>query len=459
MKEAPGILLIDDDPAVQDSCGQVLSRAGYRVVTASTGEDGLERFGSGAFFAVLLDLKLPGMGGLDVLRRIMETSPETPVVIITGYASIESAVEAVKKGAFDYLAKPFTPDALRLAVRRALEARKTHIEHLYVNKELEARTEFDMVTGRSRAMARLLDVVSRVSPTDSAVLIIGEIGTGKELLAREIHRHSLRAEAAFVVVDCGALAETLFESELFGHVKGSFTGAHQTKHGRFESAEGGTIFLDEVSNLSLNIQSKLLRVIQEREVTRIGGSRPIKVDVRILAATSADLEDLVRKGRFREDLYYRLNVVPIRLPALRDRKEDLPLLADHFLRKYGRRSHRNVTAISPRALKALQDYDWPGNIRELENTIERAVALSKKEILEPQDVMGCGLAAGDARMGQGAAGSRSLEDVEKEHIRSVLLTHLGNRSRTAEVLGIDRKTLWAKIKKYGLEKIVGKNSP
>jgi len=460
MKGAPAILLIDDDPTVRDSCSQVLVRAGYRVATASTGEEGLERFGSEPFFTVLLDLKLPGMGGLDVLRRIRETSLETPVVIITGYASIESAVEAVKQGAFDYLAKPFTPDELRLAVRRALKGRKKHIENLYVKRELESRSEFDMVTGRSRSMARLLDVVSQVSPTDSTVLIIGESGTGKELLAREIHRHSLRADAAFVVVDCGALVETLFESELFGHVKGSFTGAHQTKHGRFESADGGTIFLDEVSNISLNIQSKLLRVIQEREVMRIGGSRPIKVDVRILAATNVNLEDLVRKGRFREDLFYRLNVVPVLLPPLRKRKEDIPLLASHFLRKYGTRASRNVTAFSPRALKALQDYDWPGNIRELENTIERAVVLSKKDILEPQDLMYCGLSAGDARPGQEMGGGfRKLEDVEKEHIRSVLRAHLGNRSRTAAVLGIDRKTLWAKIKKYGLESHVGKNSP
>ncbi|MBM3297492.1 MAG: sigma-54-dependent Fis family transcriptional regulator [Candidatus Aminicenantes bacterium] len=460
MKEAPALLLIDDDPAVRDSCGQVLSRAGYRVTTASTGEEGLERFGAGPFFAVLLDLKLPGMGGLDVMRRIKDASPETPVIIITGYASIESAVAAVKQGAFDYLAKPFTPDELRLAVRRALEGRKRQIETLYLRRELEAEDTSDMVTGRSRAMARLMDIVRRVSPTDSTVLIIGESGTGKELLAREIHRHSLRREAAFVVVDCGALVESLFESELFGHVKGSFTGAHETKHGRFESANGGTIFLDEIGHISLNIQAKLLRVIQEREVTRIGGSRPIKVDVRILAATNVNLEDLVRKGTFREDLFYRLSVVPVHIPPLRDRKEDIPFLVDHFLCKFNRRAKRNVTSISPRALKALQDFDWPGNIRELENTIERAVVLSKKDNLGPEHLIYYGVSTGLPRTGpDGGGGVRPLEEMEKEHIRSALLAHLGNRTRTAEALGIDRKTLWAKIKKYGLEGYLGKYSP
>jgi DNA-binding NtrC family response regulator len=457
MKEAPGILLIDDDPAVRDSCSQVLVRAGYRVATAPDGREGLDRFGAGSYAAVLLDLKLPGMAGLDVLRILRETSPETPVVIITGYASIPSAVEAVKEGAFDYLAKPFTPEELRLAARRALEARKRRIESLYLRREQDSRGGFDMAAGRSRAMARLMEVVGRVSPTDSTVLIVGESGTGKELLAREIHRNSLRAGAPFVVVDCGALVETLFESELFGHVKGSFTGAHETKHGRFESADGGTIFLDEVGNISLNIQAKLLRVIQEREVTRIGSSRPIKVDVRILAATNVNLEDLVRAGRFREDLFYRLSVVPVRLPPLRDRKEDIPLLADHFLRKFGRRAKRKTASLSPRALRTLQDYDWPGNIRELENTIERAVVLAKSETLEPEDLLYYGVSTG--RPGPEGGTFRTLEEMERDHIRNVLQANLGNRSRTAEALGIDRKTLWAKIKKYGLEEYLGKNSP
>ncbi|OGD11200.1 MAG: hypothetical protein A2Y86_04385 [Candidatus Aminicenantes bacterium RBG_13_62_12] len=451
MKDTPRLLIIDDDQAILDSCGQTLKREGYDVREARQGAEGLALFNSEPFHAVLLDLKLPGMDGLDVLRRIKETAPETPVIIITGYASLESAVEAVKRGAFDYMSKPFTPEELRVVVRRALDGRKMLIENLYLRRELESRDEFNLVVGRSRAMARVLDIVRQVSPAESTVLITGESGSGKELIAREIHCHSLRRKAAFVVVDCGALVETLFESELFGHVKGSFTGAHETKHGRFEVADGGTIFLDEIGNISLNIQAKLLRVIQEREVTRIGSSHPIKVDIRILAATNENLEDLVRKGKFREDLFYRLSVVPIHLPPLKERKEDIPLLAEHFLQKYNKRAKRSVTAITPRALRALQDYDWPGNIRELENTIERAVVLSKEEVIDLDNLMYHGISAGATSLGPAGGKFRTLEEVEKEYIRTVLRAQYGNKSRAAEVLGIDRKTLWAKVKKYELE--------
>ncbi len=451
MKETPRVLIIDDDPAILDSCGQVLRREGYVVQEAKEGKGGLALFNAESFHLVLLDLKLPGMDGLEVLRRIKDISPETAVVIITGYASIESAVEAVKRGAFDYVSKPFTPEELRVAARRALDGRKMLIMNLALRRELESKGEFDLVVGKSRAMACVLDIVRQVSPAESTVLITGASGTGKELIAREIHRHSLRRNAPFVVVDCGALVETLFESELFGHVKGSFTGAHETKHGRFEVADGGTIFLDEISNIGLNIQAKLLRVIQEREVTRIGSSRPIKVDVRILAATNEKLEDLVRKEKFREDLFYRLSVVPIHLPPLKERREDIPLLVEHFLQKYNKRAKKNVTSVTSRAVQALQDYDWPGNIRELENTVERAVVLSKTDVIELEDLMYHGISAGTQSLGPVGGRFRTLEEVEKEYIRTVLRAQYGNKSRAAEILGIDRKTLWAKIKKYSLE--------
>jgi transcriptional regulator with PAS, ATPase and Fis domain len=296
-----------------------------------------------------------------------------------------------------------------------------------------------------------LDIVRRVSPTESTVLITGESGTGKELIAREIHRHSLRHDAPFVVVDCGALVETLFESELFGHVKGSFTGAHETKHGRFEVADGGTIFFDEISNIGLNIQAKLLRVIQEREVNRIGSSKPIKVDVRILAATNENLADAVRKGKFREDLFYRLSVVPVHLPPLRERKEDVPLLVEHFLHKYNKKAKKSIENVSSRAVKALAEYDWPGNIRELENTIERAVVLSKGNGIELEDLMYHGISASTAMLGPIAGKYKTLEEMEKEYIKAVLRTQYGNKTRAAELLGIDRKTLWAKIKKYKIQ--------
>jgi DNA-binding NtrC family response regulator len=442
------ILVIDDEESIRDSMSQVLRKEGCSVQTAASGQEGWRFFGAETFQIVFVDLKLPGMSGLDILSRIKEADPQIPVIIITGYASIESAVEAMKRGAFDYMTKPFTPEEVRVVARKALDSRRLLLENISLRRELEAKTEFELVVGKGPAISRVLDIVRRVSPTESTILITGESGTGKELIAREIHRHSLRRNSPFVVVDCGALVETLFESELFGHVKGSFTGAHETKHGRFEVAEGGTIFFDEISNIGLNIQAKLLRAIQEREVNRIGSSKPIKIDVRILAATNEDLADAVRKGKFREDLFYRLSVVPLHLPALRERKDDIPLLVDHFLQKFNKRAKKNITGISSRALKALGEYDWPGNIRELENTIERAVVLARSDGIDLEDLMYHGISGGTTPLSSLSGKLQSLEDFEKEYIQMVLKAHQGNRTRTAEVLGIDRKTLWAKIKKY-----------
>lgn len=450
MNDKANILIIDDEEAIRDSCSQVLEKEGYAVKGAEDGRTGLQFFKQELFHAVLLDLKLPGLGGMEILSTFHEDNPETPVIIITGYASLESAVEAMKKGAFDYLAKPFSPDALRVIIKKALKSRKILLENLYLRKELEAKSEFDMVVGKSKAMERVMDIIRRVSPTDSTVLISGESGTGKELIAREIHKHSPRKKGPFVAVDCGALVETLFESELFGHVKGSFTGAHETKHGRFEVAHGGTIFFDEISNISLNIQANLLRVIQEREVTRIGSSKPIKVDVRILAATNENLADAVRKGTFREDLFYRLSVVPVHLPPLRERKEDIALLVQHFLQKYNKRIKKNIASVSEPVIKALIEYDWPGNIRELENTIERAVVLSKGKEIKIEDLVYHGIRGRSDLWSSLGDEIKTLEDVEKQYIKLVLQHHKGKRSTMAEALGIDRKTLWAKIKKYNL---------
>ena len=444
------ILVIDNEESIRDSMSLVLRKEGYLVRSAVSGQEGLNLFGAEAFQVVFVDLKLPGTTGLQVLSRIKEAGPETPVIIITGYASIESAVEAMKRGAYDYMTKPFTPEEVRVITRKALESRRVLFENISLRRELEAKTEFELVVGKSRAITRVLDIVRRVSPSESTILITGESGTGKELIAREIHRHSLRRDASFVVVDCGALVETLFESELFGHVKGSFTGAHETKHGRFEVAEGGTIFFDEISNIGLNIQAKLLRAIQEREINRIGSSKPIKLDVRILAATNENLADAVRNGKFREELFYRLSVVPLHLPPLRERKEDIPLLVDHFLQKYNKRVKKKIADISPRALKALKEYDWPGNIRELENTVERAVVLSQGDGIELEDLMYHGIGAGATAPGSFSGNSKTLEDMEKEYIKAVLQAQFGNKTRAAEILGIDRKTLWAKIKKFKL---------
>jgi DNA-binding NtrC family response regulator len=451
MGDSPNVLIIDDEESIRDSMTQVLGREGYGVKTAVTGQDGLSQFTAGRFQVVFLDLKLPGLKGLDVLDRLREASPETPVVVITGYASIDSAVEAMKRGAFDYMAKPFTPEEVRVICRKALDSRRLYSGRADLRRRPEAKAQFEMVVGKSRAIQALLDVIWRVSPAETTVLITVESGTGKELIAREIHGHSLRHDGPFVVVDCGALVETLFESELFGHIKGSFTGAHETKHGRFEVADRGTIFFDEIGNISLGIQAKLLRVIQEREITRVGSSKPIKVDVRILAATNEDLAQNVSSGSFREDLFYRLSVVPIHLPALRDRKDDIPLLARHFLQKYAKRARRDIQTISPEAYKALAAYDWPGNIRELENTIERAVVLSRGGGIELDDLMYHGISASSAGIGAVPGRLLSLEEMEKEHIRAVLKSQFGNKSKASAILGIDRKTLWAKIKKFGLE--------
>jgi len=450
MAENPLMLIIDDEEAIRDSCSQVLKKDGYTVKTAKDGIEGLRLIKNKSFQVVFLDLRLPGIDGMEVLSRIKEENPETPVVIITAYASIESAVEAMKRGAFDYLAKPFSPEELRLITKKALKSREAFFENIYLREELEKKTEFEMVVGRSKTMDKVMDIVRRVAATESTVLISGESGTGKELLAREIHNHSLRKNAPFVVVDCGALVETLFESELFGHVKGSFTGAHETKHGRFEVANGGTIFLDEISNISLNIQAKLLRVIQEREVTRIGSTKPIKVDVRILAATNQELADLVRKEKFREDLFYRLSVVPIHLPPLRERKEDIPLLVKHFLGKYNKRTRKNINNISPEVKRALMEYDWPGNIRELENTVERAVVLSKGNEIELESLVYHGISSGSSYFNPAAGRCKPLDEVEKEYIKAVLQAHYGNKSKAARVLGIDRKTLAAKLKKFNI---------
>ncbi len=451
MIEKPNILVIDDDEAILDSCSQVFKKDGNTVKTAKDGTEGLKLFKKEFFHVVLLDLKLPGPDGMVVLSRIKEENPETPVIIITGYASIESAVEAVKRGASDYLPKPFTPGQLRVAVKKAMDNRKILLENIYLREELEKKSEFDMVVGKSKAMERVLDVVKRISSSDSTVLITGESGTGKELLGREIHNHGPRRKAPFVIVDCGALVETLFESELFGHVKGSFTGAYETKHGRFEVANGGTIFLDEISGIGLNIQAKLLRAIQEREVTRVGSTKPLRIDVRILAATNENLEGLVRKGKFREDLFYRLSVVPIHLPALRERKEDIPYLIEHFLQKYNKKARKNIIGISDGVKKALMDYDWPGNIRELENTIERAVVLSKGSKIELEDLMYHGISTATSLFHPVKGKYHTLDDIEKEYIRTVLLAQQGNKSKTAKILGIDRKTLWAKAKKYKIQ--------
>ncbi len=445
------ILVIDDEEAMRDSCKKILRKMGCGVELAKDGLEGLEMLRARSFDVVLLDLKMPGLGGMEVLGRIKEESPHTEVVVITGYPSIDSAVEAMKLGAYDFIPKPFTPDALRLITGRALEKRELALENIFLREQLETVLGPDAILGKNRAMLEVAELVKKVGPTDSTVLISGESGTGKELAARAIHRHSHRRSNPFVTVDCGSLVESLFESELFGHVKGSFTGAVATKHGRFELANGGTLFFDEIGNIGRGIQAKLLRAIQEREITKVGSSQVIKVDVRIITATNKDLLKEIEEGNFREDLFYRLSVVPINLPPLRDRREDIPLLANHFLSKYSRKLKKEVRGISDEAMQALIHYDWPGNIRELENAIERAVVLTQAKLIEPSDLYYYGLTANSS--GRADAGTKErLCDIEKEHIAKILKRCAGHRGNAARLLGIDRKTLRAKIKKYGIDR-------
>jgi DNA-binding NtrC family response regulator len=444
------VLVVDDEKIIRDGCSRILAKEGYTILTADSGEEALERFDLEPFDLVLLDMKMPGLGGIETLRRLKEMDAGLTILVITGYPSIETAVKAIKLGAYDYITKPFYPDALRIAVNRALERKSLVTENQHLRQQLKTENEANIIVGQSESMRSLYELVRRTAPTDSTVLITGESGTGKELIARAIHDYSLREEREFVTVDCSALVETLLESELFGHVKGSFTGAIQAKYGSFELANGGTFFFDEIGNLSLDIQAKLLRVIQEKEIKPVGGEKNIKVDVRIIAATNQDLRQSIAKKTFREDLYYRLNVVPIHLPPLRDRKEDIPLLVNHFLKRYNKKREVPVTKVEPETMKILMRCGWPGNVRELENSIERALILEDGDTLLPRCFPWL---VEERQMKTSADNGRiyGLEELEKQHIERVLKEAKGHKGKTANLLGIDRKTLYQKIKKYGLD--------
>ena len=444
------ILVIDDDATMRDCCRQVLARDGCRVELAENGEQGLVCLQAEPYDVVLLDLKMPGMGGLDVLDRLKLIDPDAAVIIITAFATVESAVRSMKGGAFDFIPKPFTPGMLRTVVSKALERRRLAPRSAH-DEAANSGGVFNsnVLIGETPVMKRLRSMIRRVGASGSTVLITGESGTGKELVARALHHHSPRVQGPFVVVDCGCLVENLAEAELFGHVKGAFTGADFERPGRFQQANGGSIFLDEISNISPAAQHKLLRVLQEFEINPVGSSEVLHVDVRVIAATNADLGARVKEGSFREDLYYRLNVIPIRIPALRERREDIPPLAEHFFRVFNekRRSGR-LKGIASGAVRLLGEYDWPGNVRELENLIERAVVLSENEVLTETDLSNLeAFASSDA---ESARPSVLLSQAEREHIRNVLIRHNYNIVRSAQALGIDRKTLRHKARKYGL---------
>jgi DNA-binding NtrC family response regulator len=443
------VLIVDDEAVIREGIGRLLKSRKVEAVSAADGHEALDCLKHQSFDLVLLDIKMPDMDGVELLKQIRSKYPRTHVVMITGYPTIDTAVECIKRGAVDYLVKPFQADDLDAALRKLdrSEDELTMTDEGEQGLPVEGKESF--IIGKSRVMTGIFQKIKKVAPTESTVLITGESGTGKELVAKAIHTYSMRHEKEFVAVDCSSLVETLLESELFGHVKGSFTGAHQTKHGLFELANEGTFFFDEIGNLSLNIQSKLLRVIQEREFMKVGDQKKIKVDVRIIAASNKDLQESIRSGTFREDLYYRLSVVPIQLPPLRSRKEDIPLLVDHFLKLFSRRIKRPVPVVSADALETLMEYSWPGNIRELEHTIERVLILEDTDIIRPRDLPAfISQRQGDFQMFYEEP--LSLEELEKRYIRFILRKTKGKKTAAADILGINRKTLSMKIKKYGL---------
>ncbi len=435
------ILVIDDEQNIRKMLTRVLSPEGFIVKEANNGLEALKRLQEENYSLVLLDLKMPGLNGIETLKEIRKNDLNLPVIMMSAYGSIPEAVEAMKLGALDYLIKPFDIEELKIIIKRAIKQYELEVENIYYREEEEKRFNFDEIIGKSNSVNKVLEMVKNVSPTPATVLITGESGTGKELIARAIHKNSLRKNSPFVVVNCVAFSPNLLESELFGHEKGSFTGAIAKRIGRFEMANGGTIFLDEIGEMDLTIQTKLLRVLQEREFERVGSSRTIKVDVRILSATNKDLKKEIEERRFREDLFYRLNVFSVDVPPLKERKEDIPLIVEHLIGKYNKILNKKVKKVSAKAMELLLDYNYPGNIRELENIIERSMIMAKDEIIDEKYFNFISKEEYIEKKG-------TLKETEKELIIKYLIQNKGNRTKTAEFLGISRRSLQNKIKEY-----------
>lgn len=443
------VLVVDDDHTARRLLEEVMAKEGYGVEGAASGREAVEKAERTLFDVALSDIRMPDLDGLELLKILKRLSPETIVIMMTAFGSIETAIEAIKEGAYDYISKPFKLDEVKLTVKRALDHKRLLLENLRYRQALKERYQLENIVGRSAPMLEVYKIVARVASTSSTVLIQGESGTGKELIARAIHYNSLRANHPFVVVDCAALAETLLDSELFGHVRGAFTGAISNKRGLLEEADGGTCFLDELKNLGPPVQAKLLRFLQEREIKPVGGTEGIKLDVRVIAATNQELDALVKAGSFREDLYYRLSVVSITLPPLRERKEDIPLLAEHFLRHYALQNNKDISHISPEATVLLVAYGWPGNVRELEHVIERAVALTSSPVLSPDDLPP--RLREEARSEVQGGKALTLTELQRQHIERVLKSAGWNKTLAAELLGIHRRTLYRLAKRHQID--------
>lgn len=452
------ILVADDEQSMREFLEIMLKKEGYKVALASNGEEVTKMIEKDIFDLILLDIRMPKLDGISALKKIKSVNPETIVIMITAYASADTAIQAMKEGAYDYITKPFKVDEIKLIIRNALEKKQLQKENLLLKQVVKERYHFDNILGQSPKMLDLYDLLEKVSPTKTNILITGESGTGKELVAKAIHYNSPRKDKPFVTLNCGAIPESLIESELFGHMKGAFTDAIATKKGLFEVADEGTIFLDEISELPLLMQVKLVRVLQDKEFKRVGGTEDIRVDVRIISATNKDLEEAVREKRFREDLFYRLNVIQIKLPPLRERREDIPLLAEHFLKKYSRELNKNITKISPDALQILLQYDYPGNVRELQNIIERAVALETGSELSSQNLHSYLNEQPSVKKGlfdleipkEGIDLERVVEDLERTLLLKALDKTKGIKKKAAELLHINFRSMRYRLEKYGL---------
>jgi DNA-binding NtrC family response regulator len=441
-----GILIVDDEASVRDSLYQWFKADGYRVDTADGATSALNKLQENPWDIILLDIKMPGMDGIELQNRIKQIDKNIVTIIITAYAAVDTAIQALKDGAFDYVTKPIDPDDLGRLIRNAIEKRRLVTENIQLRQQIEELLLPDEVVGESPAMKKVMEMVNTVAKTDSTVMILGESGTGKELIARAIHSRSLRRYFPIITINCGAYTEGLLESELFGHEKGSFTGAMYRRKGKLEMADKGTLFLDEVGNISEKMQMDLLRVIETKKFTRLGGDKNIDVDFRVISATNKDLDQAIKDKSFREDLYYRLNVFTIVLPPLRERRTDIPLIAKYFLNKYAQSMNKNVTDFSPQALKMFTGYDWPGNIREVRNVVERAMVIAKGTQIQIDDLSFPFQAASTS------TGGESLEDVEREQVEKILNQTKGNIAQAADILKISRLTLYNKIEKYHLKR-------
>jgi two-component system response regulator AtoC len=458
MNNVARILFIDDEPGNRESLTLLLEREGYRVDAVDAGEKAMDLLARESYGVIITDLFLPGVSGIDILKHVKEHSLPCNVILITGNATAETAVEAMKEGAFDYITKPLNFEKLKVLVEKAVEKSRLVAENLYLRQQLRGKYKFEKIIGNSPAIQPVFSRMEKILHTDSTVLILGESGTGKELVARAIHFNGSRKEKPFIPINCGAIPSELLESELFGHVRGSFTGAVADKPGKFEVANQGTIFLDEIGTMPLHLQMKLLRVLQEQEIERVGSTRRTKLDVRVISATNSDLEQRVRRGEFREDLYYRLNVIPIHLPPLRERREDIPLLARHFMRKICSDMRRPVLELTQGALKALENYEWPGNVREMENVIERTIALTDSDIIDRQDLppqIGGVSQANDQLPAlvipdEGLDLTETIAQIELALIRQAMEKSHHIKARAADLLNINRTTLVEKIKRYGM---------